>query len=141
LIGQSEAAGGVLTAKQAPRRPGSAPALGLRAGCVAAFIVSQTTIAKETSMWFQSLVDSLKSGFPRRPPRARHRSPKRPPPGNLAVEALEDRTVPSFVPAVPYNRGSVRFVWAVGLCLSLALIGWIVYTVTLYPPNPICPAT
>jgi hypothetical protein len=27
-----KAAGGVLTAKQAPRRPGTAPALGLRAG-------------------------------------------------------------------------------------------------------------
>jgi hypothetical protein len=33
LIREKEAAGGVLTAKQAPHRPGTAPALGLRAGC------------------------------------------------------------------------------------------------------------
>jgi len=30
--GSKKAAGGVLTAKQAPNRPGTAPALGLRAG-------------------------------------------------------------------------------------------------------------
>ena len=43
----SKAAGGVLTAKQAPRRPGTAPALGLRAGLVAVAIVSQTACFKE----------------------------------------------------------------------------------------------
>jgi hypothetical protein len=32
--GKSKAAGGVLTAKQAPHRPGTTPALGLRAGWV-----------------------------------------------------------------------------------------------------------
>src|SRR5215813_14128043 len=42
-----KAAGGVLTAKQAPHRPGTAPTLGLRAGCVVAPIVEQTTIAKK----------------------------------------------------------------------------------------------
>jgi hypothetical protein len=31
---KNKAAGGVLTAKQAPHRPGTAPALGLRAGLV-----------------------------------------------------------------------------------------------------------
>src|SRR5262249_56120996 len=46
---RSKAAGEVLTAKQAPHRPGTAPALGLRAGSVVAPIVEQTTIAKETS--------------------------------------------------------------------------------------------
>src|SRR4051812_43332630 len=44
-----KAAGGVLTAKQAPHRPGTAPALGLRAGCDVAPIVEQTTIAKKCS--------------------------------------------------------------------------------------------
>jgi hypothetical protein len=42
-----KAAGGVLTAKQAPHRPGTAPALGLRAGRVAATIVLQTACFKE----------------------------------------------------------------------------------------------
>ena len=41
-----KAAGGVLTAKQAPHRPGTAPAPGLRAGR-AVVILSQTDIAKE----------------------------------------------------------------------------------------------
>ena len=42
------AAGGVLTAKQAPHRPGTTPALGLRAGYVVASIVVQTTLAKKS---------------------------------------------------------------------------------------------
>jgi hypothetical protein len=42
-----KAAGEVLTAKQAPHRPGTAPALGLRAGRVAVTIVSQTASFKE----------------------------------------------------------------------------------------------
>src|SRR5262249_52297700 len=37
----SKAAGGVLTAKQAPHRPGTAPALGLRAETVAAVSAMQ----------------------------------------------------------------------------------------------------
>jgi hypothetical protein len=43
----NKAAGGVLTAKQAPHRPGTAPALGLRAGMVAAPIIEQTACFKE----------------------------------------------------------------------------------------------
>jgi hypothetical protein len=43
----NKAAGGVLTAKQAPHRPGTAPALGLRAGWVAAAIIQQTACVKE----------------------------------------------------------------------------------------------
>ena len=39
---RTKAAGGVLTAKQAPHRPGTAPALGLRAGNDVLFTVSQT---------------------------------------------------------------------------------------------------
>ena len=40
--------GGVLTAKQAPHRPGTAPALGLRAGR-AVVILTQTITVKETT--------------------------------------------------------------------------------------------
>ena len=42
-----KAAGGVLTAKQAPHRPGTAPALGLRAGRVADAIITQAILEKE----------------------------------------------------------------------------------------------
>ena len=42
-----KAAGGVLTAKQAPRRPGTAPALGLRAGAMLLLIVTQATFQLE----------------------------------------------------------------------------------------------
>src|SRR5213592_3980273 len=42
-----KAAGEVLTAKQAPHRPGTAPALGLRAGKVAVAIVTQAILEKE----------------------------------------------------------------------------------------------
>jgi hypothetical protein len=56
---QNKAAGEVLTAKQAPHRPGTAPALGVRAGCVvASIVVEQTVTAKEILMWFRSLLDS-----------------------------------------------------------------------------------
>ena len=49
-----KAAGAVLTAKQAPHRPGTALALGLRAGCDVASIVEQTNFAKERLMtWLQ----------------------------------------------------------------------------------------
>jgi hypothetical protein len=40
-------AGEVLTAKQAPHRPGTAPALGLRAGGDGSFILSQAKSKKE----------------------------------------------------------------------------------------------
>ena len=43
----TKAAGEVLTAKQAPHRPGTAPALGLRAGWVAVAILPQTACFKE----------------------------------------------------------------------------------------------
>ena len=43
----SQAAGEVLTAKQAPHRPGTAPALGLRAGKVALTIIGQTAVEME----------------------------------------------------------------------------------------------
>jgi hypothetical protein len=42
-----KAAGVVLTTKQAPHRPGIAPALGLRAGMVAVAFVTQADSEKE----------------------------------------------------------------------------------------------
>jgi hypothetical protein len=44
---RNKAAGEVLTAKQAPHRPGTAPALGLRARMVAVAIIPQTACFKE----------------------------------------------------------------------------------------------
>jgi hypothetical protein len=44
---RNKAAGEVLTAKQAPHRPGTAPALGLRAGRVTVAIIPQTACFKE----------------------------------------------------------------------------------------------
>jgi hypothetical protein len=46
-VGNGAKAGGALTAKQAPHRPGTAPALGLRAGMAADAIISQTACFKE----------------------------------------------------------------------------------------------
>src|SRR5262249_14466394 len=89
---RQQAAGGVLTAKRAPHRPGTAPALGLRAER-AAHILEQTTSAREIPMWFRTLFDSTKqrrSGTPVR------RTPRRPTASRLRVEALEDRCVPAL---------------------------------------------
>ena len=44
---ETKAAGGVLTAKQAPHRPGTAPAPGLRAGRDVLLIVTQATFRLE----------------------------------------------------------------------------------------------
>src|SRR5262245_45173432 len=103
-------AGEVLTAKQAPHRPGTAPALGLRAGlrCRCHCNQEQTTIAKEIPMWFRSLIPSLKSGSIRK---TTHRKRRR-----LGFEPLEDRSLPScsvsLVPsaAAPQLVGE-RVVW------------------------------
>src|SRR5262245_3500278 len=66
-------------------------------------------------MWFHSFFDSLQSVFLRPPLRSRCGCPlKRPPRCRPLVEALEDRTVPSFVPAVPYNVGSYPQAVALG---------------------------
>src|SRR5262249_41709554 len=75
-----------------PRRPGTAPALGLRAGNVVATIIEQTILTKEIPMWFRTLFDSMKqrrSGTPAR------RTPRRPTTTRLRVEALDDRCLPS----------------------------------------------
>jgi uncharacterized protein (TIGR03118 family) len=88
--GRQQAAGGVLTAKQAPHRPGTAPALGLRAGCVVATIIEQTITAEEILMWFRTLFDAMKQ---RRSGNTARRTPRPPPTSRLRLEALEDRTV------------------------------------------------
>jgi len=44
----AKAAGEVLTAKQAPHRPGTTPALGLRAGSIAVAMMGQTADKKRT---------------------------------------------------------------------------------------------
>src|SRR5262245_23909937 len=90
--GSKTAAGGVLTAKQALRRPGTAPALGLRAER-AAVILSQTATAKETTMLFRSFLKSRKA----RPPATGGRRSASRPTGRLQVEALEDRSVPALI--------------------------------------------
>jgi hypothetical protein len=95
-------AGEVLTAKQTPHRPGTAPALGLRAGKVAASIVKQTIIAKEILMWFRSLASYLRPRASRRPTRRG----QRPATGRLLLETLEDRTMPSFMAPVSYLVGT-----------------------------------
>src|SRR6516162_6045401 len=82
-----EAAGEVLTAKQAPHRPGTAPALGLRAGMVAVTILRQTV--KETRpMRFSFVRDFLTPVWPGSR-RVRRRLPT--PRTRLWLEALEDR--------------------------------------------------
>jgi hypothetical protein len=47
IVQLKQAAGGVLTAKQALRRPGTAPAIGLRAGGDLLLIVTQATFQLE----------------------------------------------------------------------------------------------
>jgi len=58
LLNYKKAAGEVLTAKQAPHRPGIAPALGLRAGSHVVNILSQTGTTRE----MQSVRTSLAEG-------------------------------------------------------------------------------
>src|SRR5262249_12470028 len=62
----NKAAGEVLTAKQAPHRPRTAPALGLRAA-EAVVILSQTTPARETTDATQQIVPVLEVPPGRRP--------------------------------------------------------------------------
>jgi Calx-beta domain-containing protein len=110
-----EAAGGVLTAKQAPRRPGTAPALGLRAGRVVASMV-QTASKKEITMLFRSVLDRFAV-----PPSGGSLRTSRPRTSRLAVEALEDRVTPTAmfsindVSIVEGNTGTLNAVLGVTL--------------------------
>jgi hypothetical protein len=96
-------AGGAHTAKQVHRWSCTAPALGLRAGSVDAAMIEQTTFTKEIPMWFRSRADYLRLRPLRRPIR------RRPQPATacrLKLEALEDRTLPSFMAPVNYAVGT-----------------------------------
>jgi hypothetical protein len=96
VVEEKKAAGGVLTAKQATHRPGTAPALGLRAGRVAAAIVRQTVLKKEIPMWFHSLFDALFARSSRISVRQRRHAPRdrqRSRSFRPRLEILEDRTL------------------------------------------------
>src|SRR5262249_28188217 len=86
-----KAAGGVLTAKQAPRRPGTAPAPGLRASGVVFPTVPQTAPERKCPMTLRSILAALRSV----PPLPRVRAPGRRAGFRPRLEPLEDRTVPS----------------------------------------------
>src|SRR5262245_11545789 len=70
-------AGGVLTVKQVLRRPGTAPALGLRAGCVVVTLTSQTEGVFTMRLMKKSV---------------------------LRVETLEDRCLPSANLVLEWNQ-------------------------------------
>src|SRR5262249_27702977 len=93
----NKAAGEVLAAKRIPHRPGTAPALGLRAGSGRPHSTADPFANGETTMWFSSVHCWLKRASQSTPPGHREpgpsRLPRRPfPPG---LEALEDRAVPA----------------------------------------------
>ncbi|HBI41831.1 MAG TPA: hypothetical protein DDY78_03115 [Planctomycetales bacterium] len=92
-----------------PHRSGTAPALGLRAGKVAVTTIPQTASKKETQpMWLTSVLDYLKSTSLRTQARRvrRERRGKKPAATRLILEALEDRCLLSFSPAVIYPVGA-----------------------------------
>jgi hypothetical protein len=87
---------GAPAAKQVPPRPGTVPALGLRAGKVAVAIVEQTTLVKEIAMWFRALFDTLLARSSRTRSRKRRLAPsfrRRSRSLRLLLEILEDRTL------------------------------------------------
>jgi hypothetical protein len=97
-----KAAGEALTAKQAPHRPGIAPALGLRAGDTADSIPWQTH-ERTPIMWFPSLL-SFRVATSRKDRRAcRGRTSSQ-----LAVEALEDRRVPALLAPLSIPGNDLR---------------------------------
>src|SRR5262249_12257417 len=96
-------AGEVRTAKQAPHRPGIAPALGLRAGRWCSHEMQAVSLNQETPMWLKSLLNARKSRTGRGA--IRHCSPA------LRLEYLEDRSLPSTCTVVNLNdagAGSLR---------------------------------
>src|SRR5262245_33143816 len=91
---QTAAAGGALTAKQAPRWPGTAPAPGLRADRVATPIPEQTADTKEIVMWFHSHFDRFPARSTQTPTRRRgpvSRVSQRPRSLRPFLETLEGR--------------------------------------------------
>src|SRR5262245_53127482 len=93
-----KAAGEVLTAKQAPHRPGTAPALGLRAENVVPQCIADQPRKGELTMSFNSWLHNLRSALT--PGRGQRDHKRR---GSLraathrpSLEALEDRCVPAL---------------------------------------------
>src|SRR6516225_1135932 len=88
-----KAAGEVLTAKQAPHRPGTAPALGLRAGNDVSSLYRRPSNPGGQAMFLTNVLRRM------RPRAARIRGGARPAPGRrftarpLVLEALEERCV------------------------------------------------
>ena len=104
-----KAAGEALTVKQAPHRPGTAPALGLRAGQRRRrHSYSRPQLQRRFPMWFRSWLDALRIRTQPRPSRRADASPiavaqtRR-----LLVEGLEDRQLLTFLPAVDYPVGTI----------------------------------
>src|SRR5581483_5998829 len=82
-----------------PCRPGTAPALGLRAEG-AAVILPQTTPAKETTMSFRSILTALQPAAPLSRARAAgRRAGFRP-----RLERLDDRCLPSANVVLEWNQ-------------------------------------
>src|SRR5262249_54490235 len=104
---KSKAAGGVLTAKQAPHRPGTAPALGLRAERGSRHGTADQPRVGERTMSFPSWLRNLRSPLT---PRLGRRLPARPgfkraPTHRPNLEVLEGRLTPSFSPATSFPVG------------------------------------
>src|SRR5262249_53752260 len=93
---------------QGPHRPGTAPALGLRAGKGCRHYAPADRSGKgETLMWYSSVLRCRNSGQSSMQGGAGRRC--RP-----LVEALGERLVPSFAPAAPVAVGDEPFSVAVG---------------------------
>src|SRR5262245_45037549 len=116
-----KAAGEVLTAKQAPHRPGTASALGLRAGCVVATIIEQTNLTKEIPMWLRTLLASMKPRSSSTPVR---RTPRRAMASRLRVEALEDRCVPALYAVTDLGTLGGSFTTATDLNQAGQVVGY-----------------
>src|SRR5262245_18513226 len=93
MVMEKQSGRSVLTAKQAPHRPGTAPTLGLRAGERCFLIVSETVSKRRSAMWLRELYKRCTgpaANGRRIPPGAASPHSLRP-----SLEQLEDRTVPS----------------------------------------------
>src|SRR5262249_26467258 len=104
-----KAAGGVLTAKQAPRRPGTAPALGLRAWEMCHHCIADQLRMGEPTVPLHSWLRNIRSALA--PPRDQ-RHPRRPhsvraATQRLNVEVLEDRALPSLSYAGSFPVGNL----------------------------------
>src|SRR5262245_35710266 len=126
-----KAAGAVLTAKQAPHRPGIAPALGLRAGDDRrphsnADRASRGDSPMSRTSWLE---------------RSRARRPRRKAASPLRLEVLEDRNLLSFSSIASYAAGSQPQAVALGdfnndTRLDLAVVNYIDNSVSVLLAKP-----